>query len=398
MRALAVLVLAVSYAFAGPQEVEPSIAEEVAALIEKTSALHAFHLVLANSDEATLELAYREPWDARLTLKSSLRSDDICLDERRYHRTEPEGDSWRYFDLPHTSFREALDQLFPLGKRLGGGGVFELHGELHDEDGFGCDISFDLSGRDSPFGWFARMQEDLAHVTRDGNELLWTDGALELHLSRATGLPQEIVVAQEGLELDLRLQTCRTDEEAADLDELLAAPEEGELDELFTEYLALMSGPQALRQDGFERVEAQLRAGKRAWDTDTRDDWDSFLTVLHGAAIEQRWHEWTEQLRADIDEGAEWAHQELEKQDTSERRARLAKFRDGLEQVLDDGFDSARETYLSELLELSSEPAEQREELLDLERQVIERMHEERIADPVRAYLTKQFDAALGGK
>ena len=99
MRTVVGCILVGSLAFVRAQEPQPSIAEELEALIAKTNELESFHLVFqgshahahddadggVGSDEAFLELVYREPWNARVTMQGLDGSLDVILDDSRMY-------------------------------------------------------------------------------------------------------------------------------------------------------------------------------------------------------------------------------------------------------------------------------------------------------------------------
>jgi len=387
MRALARCVLVGSLAFvAPPQEPEPSIADELEALIAKTNALHSFHLVL-RGDESSLELAYQEPWSARMTLTTPDDVLDWRVDGQRIYFL---GEDWRACDLPRSKAQTTLDELFPMGCALGPGAVFELHSTMDSW----CIPLFDVSGRDALFRWLREMQSDLEHVTRSDEALVWSTGNLELHLSRTTGLPERILVRKDDQELELVLQESSTDSEVA---EFVAPPEDWEPagdDNGLARAFAQLSDARFVRQRGFERVEAQLTAKKRTWDARTRADWESFAETLHEDRIASRWQAWIEPLRAGIDEHVEWVRKELAQEDSPARRAFMVQYFAEIEAQLQKDLPGPQEMYLAELPKPAKEAP--REELFAAERAVIERLHEKLVVGPSLAYFHQQVEAVLG--
>jgi hypothetical protein len=402
MHTVSSCILIGSLAFVGVQEPEPSVAEELEALIAKTNALTSFHLVFqgcdngdggAASEDALMEFVYREPWSARCTMHSPEGGVDVLVEKSRmYFSSSGEGygdGDWRVTDQPSSPVREALDELFPRAYALGPGPVFTIRGGK----GFDLSISFSLSGRTAVFSWLVSMKHDLEHVRREGEELAWSAGALELRLSRDTGFPTAISASKEGKKFEFRLRDSTTD---TNVDELLRPPEQATTDEDGVAAFASLNSAGALREAGFERLTQALDAGKRAWDAGTRADWGSFLGVLHTQALLDRNASWLEDLRESIDETAAWARATLEQGDTAERRATIQEFLEDYERKLDKGFAKSLELDFTALPEMRSKMLMPRQELFDVEREVIERLHGELVSAPIHAYFDEQLEAVLG--
>lgn len=402
MHTVSSCILIGSLAFVGVQEPEPSVAEELEALIAKTNALTSFHLVFqgsyedgdggAASEDALMELVYREPWSARLTMHSPEGDADLLVEKSRmyFSSSGENGDGgWRVMELPSSPVREALDELFPRAYALGPGPVFTMRGGK----GFDLSISFSLSGRTAVFSWLVSMKHDLEHVRREGEELVWSPGTPELRLSRNTGFPTAISASKEGKKFEFRLRDSTTD---TNVDELLRPPEQATADEDGVAALASLNSVGALREQGFERLTQALDAGERAWDAGTRADWVSFLGVLHTQALLERNASWLEGLRESIDETAAWARATLEQEDTAERRAAIQEFLEDYERKLDEGFAKSLELDFTALPEMRSKRLLPRQELFDVEREVIERLHGELVSAPIHAYFDEQLEAVLG--
>jgi len=360
---------------------EPSLAEELEALIAKTNALHSFHLVL-RGEESSLELAYQEPWSARMKLSTPNDGMDRRVDEQRVYLLE---EDWLACELPRSKAQTALDELFPVGRALGPGVVFELGDTMAS-----LVPLFDLSGRDALFGWLTDMRRDLPHVTRSDEALVWSKGNVELHLSRMTGLPERVVVTTDEQQLELVLQESSTDSEVA---EFVAPPEDwepAEDDNALVREFAIESDAQSVRLLGFLRVYEQLTAKKRTWDARTRADWESFAEALHEDRIALRWQAWIEILRGSIDERVEWARKELALEDSPPRRAFIVQYFAEVEAWLQKYLAGPQEMYLAEL------PKPAVEELFAAEQAVIERLHEKLVVGPSLAYFHEQVEAMLG--
>jgi hypothetical protein len=394
-----VLAIVLPLARPGAQEELLSIPEEVQALMEKTSALGSFRLVYrgAPSDEsdegrnATLELTYRAPAHARMMVDLAGEGADLCLrGNRLFLSVRGEGDEgWRSCAVPDSEARRTLDALFPEDKPLECGPSFEMRGGR----GVSLSLAFDHSGRDSLFEWFPRMLRRPEGVVRDGERLVWSDGGLELVLSRETGLPEEIHMEHEGEEFALVLESAQID---VDIDSWLELPEEAsaseESEELEGVFAHLVSPPE-LRQRAFLRVERQLRLGTRSWNAETRSDWETFLEAIHGEVITARYSGWIQELRAYADQMASWVRTTLAGGD--QHRSVVEEALSKGERLLEEGFSKAEETYAQDLPELDVRALEPRTELFDIERAVVERTLEEQVAEPVLTYFHEQVQAAL---
>jgi len=401
MRLLACRVLVGSLALLAPQqEQEPSIAEELEALIAKTNALESFHLVYRGSNgeegdaakEAHMEVAYRAPWEASFTLQTPEQGMEGHTDEERFYLRQGADDegAWRWCAIPDSVVRQTLDELFPRdGQRLGRGVAIDLKGTGGLQLAFVCGTY----GRDVLLGWLRRMQHDAEHVSSAGENLLWSDGMLQLRVSRATGFPVSIVVSKDETELQLDLESAEFD---GDVGPFVARPTEAERDEELGAPLRWMIAPGLLREGGFMRLESQLSAQKRSWDVRTRADWETFLRVLHTQMLRDSSEKWVAQLREGVDQTAAWARSKLAQQDTAENREALRKFLDEYERKLDDAFARSLERHVESLPEMHSNAHEPRQELFDVEREVIERLYGELVSGPIHAYFDEQLEAVLG--
>lgn len=116
--------------------------------------------------------------------------------------------------------------------------------------------------------------------------------------------------------------------------------------------------------------------------------------MLHHARIEQRWKEWGGQLRESVDERVNWARLELAQDDSAERRPPFKEYFAASEAQLENGFASALEMYLGELHEPDGDGP--LDGVLEAEREVVGRLHEELVSAPLLAYLREQVEALIG--
>jgi hypothetical protein len=110
----------------------------------------------------------------------------------------------------------------------------------------------------------------------------------------------------------------------------------------------------------------------------------------------ERWGEWMEELRKNADETAVWARTSLEVNGSDEHRAAVERAVVERKSKLDEGFTKAIDDYLAELPKVQSGSFEVRNELFEIEKNVVERLHNELVSTPIRTYFQEQVDAALG--
>ncbi len=372
-------------------EPAPSIATEIATLIERTNALESFRCVwLGHEGRQRLEFTYKAPsagavrWvdpEAGTVSKGT----ELRFDGERIAFRDEQG-TWRSCGLPYTPALALLDELFPGTHALGPGIDFCLGGttDLY------CDARFHPQGRDALLAWLVTMQAEVETVVREGDALVWTIGTCELRVGCDSGFPRRITVRAPTRTLTLELAECTTDEDVT----LLALPEDVEPaseEDTPRLLLGLWSLPSTVRSEAFERLDTLLGAGLE-WDSRTRADWEAFLVALHGAEIEYRLNGWIKDLLGYINDSLRRARATLEQSDTPEVRATLATHFDELEQGLAPGFEQAPAIYLEHLEELE----DPRAELLEVEREVVLRLHDERVRQPILAYLAEQRTELLG--
>lgn len=380
------LLLACQWLAFGPHRQEPeskegpTLAEELAELIERTNALDSFHCVWRGELEGhALELAYEAPHKGRMKTVTPEGVTEHCFDEKGlYFRTDEQ--AWRYCEIPRSEGRETLDELFPIELPLGPG--FELR--------FDSMPSFHAGGREALLWWLRWMKRECASVSREGDELVLTWDFGEVRVARDSGFPRQFTLQVEEEPITFEMVQCSLDEEV-----LTTLPEDFEpstRDDMERAMIEMQFYPSFVRSEAFERVGARLAAKTLEWNGRTRADWDEFLVVQHDPEIQTAHLEWFKELLEYIKDSIARARATLEQSDTPEVRAALASYFDELEQELERGFEQASEVYLAGLSELEYA----RPELLEAERETILRLHDELISQPILEFLGEARETLLG--
>jgi hypothetical protein len=373
------------------QDEEPSIEEELQELLAAINAHDSLRLLYDGTNEeageaheTSLEIVYQGPDRAAFRLEMGDRGAEMLVSGMDAYARELGGDAaWRRARVRESEPLRLFDELLPTQGALEPGVAIGLRGGA----GFELSIGWNTLGRRAFLGFFSSMLRDPESVRREETELVWSDGALTLTISRESGVPERIDVAEgdKGLHLQLRAADV-----GADVVERLEVPEDARASEVDPEFQAFFDELHdrfSARRAGFERLDHQLDAGMRALDADTRERFESFLEVLHEELMDAQWSEWLGSLRTYTDEFVDWARevreQEVVAPHAEERRMKLVA-----------GFDRALEQYHEALSELASGDLE--DELFEIEREVVERLHAELVSGPILAYFDEQLDAVLG--
>jgi hypothetical protein len=391
MRALVLGAVIVLSAPGAQEQQEPTLEAELEALVAATNAHDSFRLLYRGTSEAggdasdmTLEIVHRDPDRAGFRLAAGDEGVEVLVDGFDYFLREARTDaSWGRARVPESKTLAVFDELLPTPGALEPGVMLNLR----VVDGLKLSMSWSFLGRRAVLGFFSTMLQDPESVRREEAGLVWSDGALTLTISRESGFPERIEIMVGEKRLDLRLEVAEMD---VDLDERLAVPEDARaaapdpgLQAAFDSLYARHSA----RQAAFVRLDHQLREGLRELDADTRARFESFLEVLHAELMDMQWSAWLASLRAFTDEFTDWARKtgdrEVVAPHAEERRAKL-----------EAGFDESLKKYHGALSDLASGDIE--DELFEIEREVVERLHAERVSGPILAYFDEQLGAALG--
>lgn len=391
---------------------EPSVEQELAALIEKTNALETFHLIydMENSgvewpSKATFEFVYRAPALARLHITSAEGEFDCWIDQEQvFMRSdvgEPGDGEWHratFPEPPAASFQ--LDELFPRhGSPLGPGAGLQMTVVENPESG---KLRFDFSvgrqsyGRTVVLGWLEILQQESAELMIEEESLVLEGDHYRLRVSRSTGVFEHFEGTTDAGTVKFRLRECLLDEPLdADLVELPSEARTSKLDPEMTRHFAYFFGPERLRLSAFLRVEGQLESNKRPWNELTRNDWRTFLDELHLDMIVTRYSKWIEELQEHVDQLVEWVRARRAENDSPETRAELERKMAESRAKLEEGFESSQNKYVESLPAIESERTEPRQELFDIEAEVIAELWAELLCEPVLSAYDEKLAEAL---
>lgn len=386
-------------------EAEPlSLEQELAHLIEKTNALESFHLIYdvdherdGKSEAMALEVIYRAPDLGRI--RWSMPEGDVdmwVVGNHMYYFTD---DRWQCGVLPDPpAAHELLDQLFPRDAQVLEPGVSFAMTVIKDPDPDKHQFQMSFNGAPCcrPFvvSWLANMQRHLPDILLEDSTFIWSTDGCRFFVSRETGLMERIEGGTEGeVKLSLRLRESIIDEP---LDpDLVTVPDEAKdkaIDPEMTRPLEQSLLP-SFRHGGFSRVDAQLDSEKRAWNDATRSDWRSFLDALHREWIDKQFARWLEGVSHDIDKRANWVRTQLSEDDSDARRAELEEQMD----LHRAGLDGRLGELLTQFLEFltSTAPEVDRQELFDIELEVIDELWDELVVEPTLAAFDERIAAVL---
>ncbi|HEX6885212.1 MAG TPA: hypothetical protein VF530_17695 [Planctomycetota bacterium] len=395
-----VAALVLSVAGLVPQGEEPSLEEELAALVERTNRIETLHLVYEAQGEKdgepetmTLDLVYRAPDFGRVRLENSEGGIEQWFMGTRVYFLCEERWQWAEFSSPPAAF-QLLEEHFPRGSdALEPGLVFGLGFEPHEDGGFQFQLNGTLMihGRDQLFRWHKKLQSGDGVVAEE-RELSWEEDGARYVVQRETGLLEQVYFQAARGWLRLTLREASVDEP---LDPLLlelpeparAAPESEELARALSWQLP------SQRQWAFASVEWQLASGKREWNALARRQWEEVLGIMHRETILKSQAEMIAKLEVSIPDRAERSKGDRGEQDSPERKAweeKVAQARANLE----SGLAHAETRYRESVEALGLPGVEPRLELLDVEAEVIAALWDELVREPMLALFDESFAEA----
>jgi hypothetical protein len=395
VRAHAFCVLTIILAVHGPRQ-ESSIAVEIGALIEKTNALEGFRAVYRlesegeEDEECELELVYAAPDGASVNVRGIPgKAMTVCILGSRYYMQVDEGQPWQTFEMEDIRAVGLLEEAFPAEDALDPGVSWSM--DLRTK--FSISVQLWHYGRPSVLAWLERMRKDDENVVVDGEHLVWKGASFRCAVSRESGFPEQVSVDSDG---ERKVATLSLLQLEGDVDPPLRPPDgaHSAVDDpdLGRKFEAAALG--LLREGAFRRAQRGLESGTLVWSARTRALWEEFLEALHRDMIDLRWRDWIASLDEKTDELVAKLQERLNEQETPERRAQIDEFVSKSEASLSELLDGAAGKYVEGLPPFGSEP---REELIEVERAVIERLHEELVSKPVLAYFREQVEEVLGG-
>ncbi len=140
-----------------------------------------------------------------------------------------------------------------------------------------------------------------------------------------------------------------------------------------------------------------MSSGELDWNDDTRADWVAVLDAIHREMIPERYSEWREENRRWIEGLAEHVRSVLDEDPSPESLAGVRQQAEDARKKLGDTLDEAEESYLEKLPATTCKHSthEPREELFEVEQEVIPPLWDELVREPMLAYFDEQIEAAF---
>ena len=386
-----------------------SVEEEITALIEKTNDLETFHLVYHVEREgedpmkATFEFVYRAPDLARMKAAGDEGEMDMWVTEQQViWRDDMEGDGeWNRVPFPESlPAKLVLDELFPREETSLGPGVLldMIIRDNAETKKAHFEVSFKRTTHGRPYvlGWLDTLRKRSADVSIEDESFVLTEDHYRLRVSRMNGMLEHLEADSDRGPVEFELRECDLDEA---LDEgLIAIPDEATnapIDPEMTQGFESLFGLGALRHEAFLRIEGQLGSGKHAWNELTRSHWRAFLTALHHDMIFAEHSDWLEELQDYVDDLVEWVRTQRAGNDSPELRAELQRDMAERRVKMAENFETSQEQYEDDLPAVESKHAEPRQELFNIELEVIDELWDELLSEPVLTAFDEKLAEAL---
>jgi len=375
---------------------EPTIADELTALIARTNALEGFHLVYdieseieGEAQSTTMELFYRAPDLARMRATSEGATLDFWVEGTDLFMHQ--GGSWKSASLASLPCMQVLDESFPVEHASGGGvaAFLTLRRGASEKVEFHMSMGYYASGQPTLLGWLENFQR-WSGVQRDGKWLSWEEDGIRCRVSRESGFLDEIEATSKKGHLLLRLREAET---AAPGSELVTIPEEARSapeDEALLHTLV----PGA-RITAFHRAAEWLELGGHTWDELASNRWRTVMEALHRRELVVGYTKWLAGIQEQVAKSADGARADLEKDDSAENRAEVERHTSEARTALEENLERGKTRYLGSLQELEAEGKEH-PELADIEREVVEALWSELLREPVLAAFDEKFGELLG--
>ncbi len=388
-----------------PQEkAPPSIEQELERLVSKTNALETFHVIYGfegsegegegEGEGLSLELVYRAPDLGRLIASfPDGEAETWVVGKRIYARFSGE-DFWRSAAVPDPSpAHEVLDDRFPAEEGMLEPGVgFEI---AFAATRFNSSVRRFPCGRWALVSWLREMQGRVSELFVEDERLGWDGDGVRCFVSRKTGFLERVENTSKVGERPFLLLEGHFDEP---LDpSLVILPDQArnaESDPELRRSLEQRYHPTIVRREGILRITRLLDSEERSWDERTRADCRAFLDVLH-----REWNgAWLADLLDDVEKSttglADWVRAQRSLDASDENRARLeekvAEHRARLEENLDEV-----EVRYAESVPAIESITVVREELLELELDVIGDLVDELLREPALELFDEELEAAL---
>ncbi len=392
---------------------ELNVEQELAALIEKTNALETFHLVYDMTSpgeetptKATLEFLYRAPDLARMHVTGDEGEMDVWMDEAQMvlrSDLDEEDGAWHRALFPEPLPASlALDEFFPNPESPIGPGAF-LGMKVRDDSETGkaaFEVSFGQASQGRAFllGWLANLRKRSDELSIEDQSLSFVLAGehYRLRVSRASGVLERVEADSSEGAIQLDLRECHLDEPLEEgLIEMPAAARAAALDPDMTRSLGALSSSRNVRHEAFLRLENQLQTDKLPWNERTRKDWGTVLDALHRPMVTEKNSGWIDELHEHVDQLAEWVSTQRAENDSPERHAELKQRVAEYRAKLEENFDSSQTGYVENLPSIESDRSEPRQELFDMEAEIIAELWDELLREPVLSAYDEKLAEAL---
>jgi hypothetical protein len=380
-------------------EAEPTIEQELAALIEKTNALESFHVVYSMESTVegapsgmSMEVDYEAPARGRLLVSTDDGEQDMWIDgDRMYMCT---AGVWRKAELPTFRTCRVLDELFPRASdTLAPGVMLDLRLERKgDGIAFQIDLATALVDRSVVLGWLGKMRRDRSNVTVEGETLVWSGEGTRVTISRSSGFIEGIDVSTPRGESQVRSRSLRIDEALGQSVSVPREAREVDTDAEFTRQLQARL-LEDLRNAAFGRICARIDRGDSEWAGRTVVDWRSLLEVLHQERMDHRYAQWLEGVREGVRQRAESLREARGNDRSADALERLRRSAAEARVSLEETLDREETKYLESL---SKGPDDLRQDMLDIEEAVVRERYDEVVRQPILTLYDEETKAALG--
>jgi hypothetical protein len=383
MRALVLGAVIVLSALRAQEQQEPTLEAELEALVATTNAQDSFRALCRVTDSAgevtEVELLYTAPDLGGMRASGAVELELYVVGRTLYMHSEGR---WTKYELEDLVAIEVLEDAFGSDGDLAAGVVFSC---AAGEDGGSFSVASVPVRHARMLDWLGMFQRSSSDVEIDGDDLLLERGVAHFRLSRKTGFLEEFRIQVEEKLCTVQLIELTTDF-AFELPEGAKSAHEDIQGALGMNHIMRTQ----LRASGYARVLSLVRREEVEWNARARDLWYQFMVALHEQWIDA--HVSLDPWRDRIDQFARRLSDRLE--ESPESRAALKTESDENEEQLRRSLGSFGEKYRAELPPL--EAGDEAEYLVDVEREVIEKLVGDLIATPVLDYFHEQVEAVLG--
>jgi len=381
---------------ASQQSDEPTIADELTALIAKTNALERFHLIYdveseieGKAQSMTVELVYRAPDLAQIRTSTEGATLDYWVEGTKVFVWQ--GGLWKSASFASFPCMQLLDESFPVESSGGGVSAFlTLRHVASGEVEFSLSMGYYSTGEPTLLGWLKNL-ERWSGVQRDGSWLSWEEDGIRCQVSRESGFLDEIEITSNGGHMHLQLREAEID--AAPPPELLTIPEEARSapeDEALQHTLA-----PAVRSIAFQRIAEWLELDGHTWNEFASNRWRAVMDALHRRELVVGYTKWLAGIQEQVAKAADGARAQLGQDDSAENRAEVERHATEARTGLEENLERGKTRYLDSLEAVETKGKEPLAALTDVEHEVVEALWSELLSEPVLATFDEKFGEVL---